>query len=259
MESSFVDKLDHKDIVEYQRTHLPAVLCDLTAAFPEEIRTLVLDLIIMKYGDKSRDTPHVTTFKTKAKPQKPKKKPRQFSWSPVSLEISDIKVKDSFATLPPNNPSFDEVPASAVQKALLFKEEGNKLFKRGEYLLARGKYNDAIKFSTSLPPLDDESDQLREVETCCFSNLAATCLKLQDFENALTYCSTVYDRKPADVKNILRYAEALTAKNSYLDAINLLQRALTLHPNTKQSQSINSLMQRLQHLISLPGVMSHPL
>ncbi|GAB2215209.1 hypothetical protein Drorol1_Dr00019590, partial [Drosera rotundifolia] len=112
------------------------------------------------------------------------------------------------------------------------KEEGNALFKAGEYAKTSQRYEKGAKFIESVS--DEEKSQSKALKTSCNLNNAAYKLKLKDYEQAKKLCTKVLDIDSRNVKALYRRAQA------YLHLFNLekaeidIRKALEIEPDNRE-------------------------
>lgn len=107
--------------------------------------------------------------------------------------------------------------------SLQLKEEGNKLYKSGKYMLAVEKYKKAKS------NLEDSSrpDMLALRRACCL-NLASCHLNMQQYDPCIQECSEVLSDDKENVKALYRRGQAYKALQKYPLAQQDLQLALEL-------------------------------
>lgn len=111
------------------------------------------------------------------------------------------------------------------------KEQGNKLFKAGNYLKAAAIYTQAIKQDPSNPAL--------------YSNRAAAFLNLVKLSKALTDAETTITLNPTWEKGYFRKGCVLEAMERYNDALAAFQIALQYNP---QSPEVTKKIKRISQL-----------
>lgn len=109
------------------------------------------------------------------------------------------------------------------------KEEGNVLFKDGQYEDALAKYEFALQVAPEIP----ETVELRSI---CHSNRAICYLKLGKYEETVKECSKALELNPAYMKALLRRAEAYEKLERYEEAISDMKKVLELDPSNVQAR-----------------------
>ena len=102
------------------------------------------------------------------------------------------------------------------------KEEGNVVFKRGDWEAAARHYSTAIELEPQWVP--------------ALNNRAMTLLRLERWAQALADCETVLALQPANVKALLRAAAAEKELGRRAEARARLEAALAAEPNNKEAQ-----------------------
>jgi FK506-binding protein 8 len=117
------------------------------------------------------------------------------------------------------------MPATALAEGLALKEQGNKLFKDGEYMKAIKQYKKGILRTRGLvartaamamfalgrgtEPLSEEQEaELVRLTQSLHANLSACYLKLSEWDKAVRYAAVVLDSDPGNVKSMLRLGQA---------------------------------------------------
>ncbi len=118
-----------------------------------------------------------------------------------------------------------EMPTVALSEGLALKEEGNKLFKDGEYSGAIRKYKQGILRTRGLvtrtsamamfavsrgvaPLTEGEEFELVRLTQSLHANLSACYLKKSEWDKAVRYAAVVLDSDPGNVKSMLRLGQA---------------------------------------------------
>ncbi|XP_058106106.1 uncharacterized protein LOC131249376 isoform X3 [Magnolia sinica] len=121
--------------------------------------------------------------------------------------------------------------ASEGESAASLKDEGNELFKAGNYLKAAALYTQAIKKDPSNPTL--------------YSNRSAAFLHLVKLNKALVDAETTITLNPQWEKGYFRKGCVLEAMERYDDAVAAFQSALQHNP---QSSEVSKKIKRLTQL-----------
>lgn len=162
---------------------------------------------------------------SKSLPQTPASTPL----SPSSSESQTSSQKKDFAEI--SNPQFVrprfiQQPLSSTVMAL--KEEGNSLFRSGQYALAIEQYSKAIK------KLEKDKDQIVNTSVL-LSNRAACHLKTGNCPAAVTDCCQSLNLIPHSAKALLRRAAAYEALEKYSDAYVDYKHVLSIDMSTLQA------------------------
>lgn len=132
------------------------------------------------------------------------------------------------------------------------RKEGNDLFYIGDFKGALSKYL--------------ESSHLGKENPVIYSNLAATYIKLEKWEDVITSCdqglsilnSTKEDNKSLHVKLLWRKSIALRKQYKYIDALLFIDKALSIDPKNKilldEKFTINSFLNNdnSSNIVSIP-------
>jgi tetratricopeptide (TPR) repeat protein/uncharacterized protein (DUF2384 family) len=109
------------------------------------------------------------------------------------------------------------------------KGEGNKLHGQGKYKEASERYQTAVNnLETHTSP---QSTSLR---TSCYANLASCYLQLELWNDCILACNAVLKEDENNRKALYRRGQALAGLNRVEEAVNDLQRALTLSPDSEK-------------------------
>ena len=118
-------------------------------------------------------------------------------------------------------------------EARSYKEDGNKLFRAGNYEEAASKYSLAIeKCPTSQEGLQDVAI-LRK-------NRAACWLKLKKHDDAISDCLNALEIVPGDSKALYRLAQAQEGKGDDKEALGTLRKLLSVDPKNSEIQQFAS-------------------
>jgi tetratricopeptide (TPR) repeat protein len=134
--------------------------------------------------------------------------------------------------------------AQKIEQAMLFKEEGNKFVKDGDYKKACKTYRrvfayvngliskdnaEMAKFTTDLvTPMEDE--KIKELKATTYSNLALCYLRLKEYPRALEAAEKAIDIDNKNIKAHHRAGIALTEMKLWERAKEQLMAALKLEP-----------------------------
>ncbi|KAK7321630.1 hypothetical protein VNO77_32458 [Canavalia gladiata] len=127
------------------------------------------------------------------------------------------------------------------------KEEGNVLFKSGNYRRALKKYDKAADFVSEDGSFGDEEQKLAKVvRVSCWLNGAACSLKLNDFPGAIKLCSQVLDVEFCNAKALYRRAEAYIETGDFLLADVDIKKALEVDPQNREVMVLKKKLKQLQ-------------
>lgn len=166
-----------------------------------------------------------------------KLQPRAGAVVVFSLELLDFEKMDIYG--------MEEVDRAAYCSKR--KEVGSKLFQEGATRRALRRYQHV---SGSLAYLEDwknaavveEATALRRV---CHLNAAACWLKLEDWRQAETSCSTVLGEDPSNGKALFRRAKALEGLSEYREAEQSLRKLLECDKENKEAARMLIKMRQL--------------
>ncbi|KAK8792292.1 hypothetical protein WA171_002544 [Blastocystis sp. BT1] len=96
---------------------------------------------------------------------------------------------------------IDEEIVRDLNKAVEFKEEGNRLFKKGDYTSAVQSYKMSLRYC----PLEDEYNKDRAI---FMGNMAAAQIELKQYEDAIESASQAIQNNPSYVKAYIRRSQA---------------------------------------------------
>ncbi|CAK6951076.1 FKBP prolyl isomerase 16 [Scomber scombrus] len=154
------------------------------------------------------------------------------AWAPLlyQLQLLDFSDKPDPLTLP---------VADRIRIGNQKRERGNFHFQREEYSMAARAYCMALDvLTTRSRDGNDDGAEAEEEEVCeyrvkCLNNLAASQLKLEQFEEALHTSRDVLALEPNNVKALFRVGKLLSDMAEYKEAMEVLKKALKLEPATK--------------------------
>ncbi|CAJ1972793.1 unnamed protein product [Sphenostylis stenocarpa] len=162
---------------------------------------------------------------------------------PGSNVVYDIEMMDCIKEKAPWELNSKEKIEVAGRK----KEEGNALFKGGNYRRAEKKYEQAVDFLS-----DDgsfgfgEQKQADALRVSCWLNGAACSLKLNDLFGAIKLCSQVLDVEFCNVKALYRRAQAYIETGDFLLADVDIKKALMVDPQNREVKVIQKKLKQLQ-------------
>ncbi|XP_054162334.1 protein unc-45 homolog B-like, partial [Oppia nitens] len=133
----------------------------------------------------------------------------------------------------------DELDGKELQ-VLSLKESGNQLVKSGDYKIAINEYLKALSLSDNT--LSDDSKTWQTNRLNLYKNLSLCYLKLEDYENTISYATKALELSPTDIKTLLRRCSALETMQRYSDAFKDALNIQHLEPN---NMSIKTTLRRL--------------
>ncbi|KAH1203971.1 hypothetical protein AAZX31_17G221600 [Glycine max] len=176
--------------------------------------------------------------------------------------FGDVEVRRDIAIVPPGSnvvydiEMMDFIKEKApwelnskekIEVAGRMKEEGNVLFKVGNYQRAGKKYEKAADFVDEDGSFGfDEQKQAQTLKVSCWLNSAACSLKLNDFPGAIKLCSQVLDVEFCNVKAFYRRAQAYIETGDYLLADVDIKKALVVDPQNRDVKVIQKKLKQLQ-------------
>ncbi|TKY57910.1 70 kDa peptidyl-prolyl isomerase [Spatholobus suberectus] len=162
---------------------------------------------------------------------------------PGSNVVYDVEMTDFVKEKAPWELNSKEKIEVAGRK----KEEGNVLFKGGNYQRAGKKYEKAADFVSEDGSFeDDEQKQAKALRLSCWLNGAACSLKLNDFPEAIKLCSQVLDVEFCNVKALYRRAQAHMETGDFLLADVDIKKALEVDPQNREVKVIQKKLKQLQ-------------
>ncbi len=133
------------------------------------------------------------------------------------------------------SPAVSAAAAAAEQ----LREDGNALFKTGQYDAATLKYSEAID---NLRACAAKNTALL---TKCLNNRAACACQLQQYKQAAEDCSEVLRAVPTDAKALMRRAFAFEALERYAEALHDMRAVVALQPSAKDASAACIRLSRL--------------
>uniref|UniRef100_A0A8C5DH67 peptidylprolyl isomerase n=1 Tax=Gouania willdenowi TaxID=441366 RepID=A0A8C5DH67_GOUWI len=196
-----------------------------TLGHKEVIPALDWAVRLMGMGEKAvikTDGRYANGFRGNLYPEIPSK-------ADLSLEVKVLEATDA--------PDLKLLsPTEKIALATCNKEQGNVLYWCRAYNYAVLKYSTALKITESISEDDirsEEENKLMEMKVKCLNNMAASMLKLEDYDEALTCCSAVLMYQPKNVKALFHIGKVLALQDKYSEAIQTLRKALELEPRNK--------------------------
>jgi len=143
--------------------------------------------------------------------------------------------------------------AGKLAAARGYKEQGNALFRKGEYKKSIKQYRSVFLYTKGLVKASDESmrqyakqedvldksasDGVDELNRSVYSNLAAVYLKLNRFDEAVDAASHALQLNSKDSKSLLRKGQAYMGLKDWKRAKDTLVEADKLEPKNAAIQS----------------------
>jgi len=129
--------------------------------------------------------------------------------------------------------------AAAIKK----KDQGNTLFKEGDYSNAARRYSQSIAY---LDAIYEDSNEKKTMITSCSLNIAACYLQVKDSKRAITYCDKALQHEAENVKALFRRAKAYTLQKDYDLSRKDLKRCEELQPGNKEILSELARVKKLE-------------
>eukprot|EP01023_Acetabularia_acetabulum_P021319 TRINITY_DN2116_c1_g1_i6.p1 TRINITY_DN2116_c1_g1~~TRINITY_DN2116_c1_g1_i6.p1 ORF type:complete len:607 (-),score=149.62 TRINITY_DN2116_c1_g1_i6:671-2416(-) len=136
-----------------------------------------------------------------------------------------------------------ENPEKVIKSGEL-KEKGNAFFKEQNWKKAAKCYEKAIKlidydnqFTT------EEQQRAKELRKSTHLNLAACCLRLSDWKEAVKNCDKVLEKESENIKALYRRAQGYLGSKDFVEADLDIKHALNADPN---NQDLKNLQKRLK-------------
>lgn len=149
----------------------------------------------------------------------------------LSKSPKDPEVEKLAATLKPKVEELEKKRIAALKGEEKLKEEGNALFKKGQFEQALEKYNAALKLC---------KDEKSEMALAIRNNRAGCYSQLSDFSNVVKECNFVLEHQPDNAKALMRRMQALEPLEKYEAALADARHVLRLLPG-------NDMANKLQH------------
>ncbi|XP_070552723.1 peptidyl-prolyl cis-trans isomerase D-like isoform X2 [Ptychodera flava] len=121
-----------------------------------------------------------------------------------------------------------------LEAADAIKQIGNQQFKQENYQKAIEKYEKAIRYLEELEETgsnDLSKDEAKQLLSPIYNNIAACCIKLRKFTEALNNAEKALDVDLRNAKAHFRKAQALTGLNDFEEALKMLAEAQKIAPN----------------------------
>ena len=115
---------------------------------------------------------------------------------------------------------------------LSLKEDGNNLFRKGDYQKAIEAYLKALKLS------ENDAKCNKEEKGNLYKNLSATYLKLNDYDKAVTNATSALELCPNDIKALYRRSQAFQAIGKHNEAFKDALAVQHLDPKNKTIEPV---------------------
>jgi len=133
---------------------------------------------------------------------------------------------------------------------LELKAEGNEFFKNQNFEKAVISYNRSLRYLSLTPSSPTKTEKEAELEQSLRLNLAASFLKLKDWEEAIYCCNKVLEKTPKNAKALFRMGQAYVVFNDSDKAKEWLLKAVEVEPNDKsikdELQKVNKKLDELK-------------
>lgn len=114
------------------------------------------------------------------------------------------------------------------------KEEGNELFKGGNFRPAAARYHKALTHASKFFDLSpDDEIEVNQLKLSLYLNLAQCYIKLENWDNTLRNCDDALNIDANNSKALFRRSVVWEAKKDYEKALDDLKRAEELNPEDK--------------------------
>jgi len=127
-----------------------------------------------------------------------------------------------------------------LRKVNLNKNEGNSLFKDGNYDAASKRYMRALQHCDKFIDLKakEDEEEVAQIRKTLLLNSAQCFLKLEDWKSAKAKCEEALKIEPDSVKGLFRLAFAMENMKEFREARKHLKRGLELEPDDKALQKL---------------------
>ena len=123
-------------------------------------------------------------------------------------------------------------PEEKLVRARQFKEDGNFLYKKGRFHLARSKYNKAINCVGKLFEFSEaDVDEACSIKTSSTLNLAACAHSTGSYSEAIQWCERVLEDDSQNTKALFRRNKALVGLARFDEALADLDALITIDPS----------------------------
>lgn len=129
---------------------------------------------------------------------------------------------------------YDLSAEEKLELARANKEKGNKAYKEGKYVRAVNKYEAAIK------PIEFDKDmdeamkkETKEMKRVLWLNIAAVCLKQNEWNKVISNCDKVLQSDPNNIKALFRRSQAYMSRSDFIEAEADIRLAYNLDPSNR--------------------------
>jgi len=155
---------------------------------------------------------------------------------------------DGTADVYPNFPE-DALELNVKDKELFLrvisdiKDAGNAFFKAGDFPAAKKKYLKAVRYSEfSVTRANLTREEEHALKKICMipthSNLSQTLIRLREFDEAIVQCDRVIALEVGNIKAYFRKGVALKEKKMFEEAVDALERGLTMEPTEGERKAL---------------------
>jgi len=133
------------------------------------------------------------------------------------------------------------------------KDAGNQLFKAGDFSAAKKKYLKAIRYSDFVLTRTNHTREEEHVlkQSCLIpthSNLSQTLIRLREFDEAVGQCDRVIQLEVGNIKAYFRKGVALKEKKMFEEAVDALERGLTMEPTEGERKALQGEIHKCKKL-----------
>ncbi len=140
-------------------------------------------------------------------------------------------------------------PGEKLVKARKFKDDGNKLYKKGMFPLAKSKYSKAINcVGKGFEFSDEDIDEVIGIKTSSMLNLAACEQQLQAYSEAVQWCERVLEDDTENTKALFRRSKALASLAKFEESLIDLDKILEIDPSLGEVERERTLVRRKMKL-----------
>ena len=154
----------------------------------------------------------------------------------IQLELVDFDISPPIQILE---------PGEKLVKARKFKEDGNRLYKKGAFPLAKAKYSKAINcLGKGFEFSDEDIDEVIGIKTSSMLNLAACDQQLEAYSEAIQWCERVLEDDTENTKALFRRSKALASLAKFEEALADLDKMLQIDPSLGEVERERALVRR---------------
>jgi len=159
----------------------------------------------------------------------------------LEAELTERSLPTKMRTEPRTKPE-------KINTAKQRKQQGNTLFKEGDMEGAIRRYTQALACFDNVWDLSpEEKQEIEEIKSTCYLNLAAVYLKLNKFEKVRDNCTSVLEISKENVKALFRRAQAFLSLKEYEMAKKDLLLASKIEPsNVEVKKSLKTVQDHLE-------------